>query len=77
MIWVRVYSCAPFKAYIIKGRLEQENIPVKLQEETVAHLYGITVDGIGATKILVPLQFSKLAKSIIENIEKEDINKNS
>jgi len=67
MKWQYIYSCGPQEAYIIKGRLRNEGIPVKLQEETIARLYGITINGIGQTKIFVPHEYSKKAKEIIHN----------
>ncbi len=66
MDWVDIYSCHPLKAQIIKGRLEQEDIPVILKEETVARLYGLTIDGLGQTHILVPQEFTEKASSLIE-----------
>ncbi len=61
------------KAVIIKGRLESEGIPVELKYEAIGKLYGITVNGIGEIKILVPPDFYDEAKSIIEEAEGKQI----
>lgn len=66
MKWKHVYSCPSPEAHIIKGKLESENIPVQLKEETVARLYAIAVDGIGNSKILVPEEYEEEARRIIE-----------
>ncbi len=42
------------EAHLRKGQLEQEGIPVLLQHEAVGRVYGVTVDGLGAYRLLVP-----------------------
>jgi Putative prokaryotic signal transducing protein len=58
------------KAHILKAHLESEGIPVFLQYESVANVYGISVDGIGKVKIKVPAEFAEEAKQIIEQSDK-------
>ncbi|MFZ1915733.1 MAG: DUF2007 domain-containing protein [Dehalococcoidales bacterium] len=58
------------KANILKAHLESEGIPVYLQYESVANVYGISVDGIGKVKIKVPEEFSEEAKRIIGQSDK-------
>jgi len=53
-------------ANIIKSHLESEGIPVLLQYESAGIIYGITADGIGEVRILVPKEFAEEAKQIIE-----------
>lgn len=53
-------------AHIIKSHLESEGIPAFLQKESLGMVYGLTVDGLGQVKILVPREFAEDAKSIIE-----------
>jgi len=53
-------------AQVIKAHLESEGIPVELQYESAGLLYGITVDGIGEVKILVPKDCAEEARRIIE-----------
>ena len=64
-MWVVVTESEYFKAQIIKTKLESENIPVRLQKETVGLLYGITFDGLGGVKILVPQEYRQKAEGII------------
>ena len=53
-------------ASIMKSHLESEGIPVLLQYESAGRVYGITVDGLGEVKILVPADLAEEAKKIIE-----------
>ncbi len=57
------------KASIIKGRLESEGIPAELQYEAIGKVIGLTVDGIGEVKIVVPPEYYEEAKKIIEEAE--------
>jgi hypothetical protein len=58
-------------ANIIKAHLESEGIPVYLKYESAGIIYGITADGIGEVRILVPKNLAEEAKQIIEPIEIE------
>jgi hypothetical protein len=59
-------------ANIIKSHLESEGIPVYLKYESAGIIYGITVDGIGEVRILVPKECAEEAKMIIEPMEIEN-----
>ena len=54
-------------AEIIKSHLEDEGIPVYLQSESVGRVYGLIMDGLGAVKILAPLEFAEEEKKIIKD----------
>jgi len=70
-MWVVVTESEYFRAQIIKTKLESEDIPVRLQRETVGLLYGITFDGLGGVKILVPKEYQQKAEVII-NAQRSD-----
>ena len=53
-------------ANVIKSHLESEGIPVMLEYESAGALYGITVNGLGAVRLLVPQKLAGEAKRIIE-----------
>ena len=53
-------------AEIMKTHLESEGIPVLLQSESLGIIYGLTADGLGAVKILVPQEFAEEAKQIFK-----------
>jgi len=57
---------SPLEGEVIKGRLESEGIPAILQYESISVVYGITVDGIGATRVLVPASLAEEAREILE-----------
>ena len=42
------------EAEIIKSKLESFQIPVLLQYESAGHIFGITMNGLGKVKIMVP-----------------------
>ncbi|MCX6013604.1 MAG: DUF2007 domain-containing protein [Chloroflexi bacterium] len=62
------------KAQVIKSHLESEGIPVLLKYESLGRVIGITVDGLGEVKIMVPGSFYERAKEIIEpkNLQSEE-----
>ena len=52
-------------ANVIKSHLESEGIPVLLKWEAIGRVSGLTVDGLGQVKIMVPKEFAEDAKLII------------
>ena len=53
-------------AHVIKSHLESEGIPVLMQYESAGAIYGLTVNGIGEVRILVPQELVEEAKRIIK-----------
>lgn len=62
---VTVYIAAQMEAQIIKGRLESEGIPVLLKYESAGLVYGVTVDGLGEVKVMVPKLLAEEAREIL------------
>lgn len=61
-------------ARIVAGRLEAEGIPTKLRYEAVGALYGLTLDGLGEVKVLVPRNALLLARSVLSrSYDEEDL----
>jgi hypothetical protein len=58
------------EAHIIKGRLESEGIPTFLNYESAGLVYGITIDGLGEVRIMVPTEFIEKARDILGEINK-------
>ncbi|MGD2105298.1 MAG: DUF2007 domain-containing protein [Anaerolineae bacterium] len=54
------------KAHVIKSKLEGEGIPVLLDYESVGPIIGITVNGLGAVRVLVPQDRAEEARGLIE-----------
>jgi hypothetical protein len=73
---VTVRTAKYLEAQIIKGRLESEGIPVLLSYESAGLVYGITVDGLGQVKIMVPEHLAEEAREILRQGE-EGENKNA
>ncbi|HEX73733.1 MAG TPA: DUF2007 domain-containing protein [Dehalococcoidia bacterium] len=53
-------------ANIIKSHLESEGIPVLLQYESAGAIFGLTLDGLGEVRVLVPQDLVEEAKHIIK-----------
>ncbi len=62
---VTVCTVKYMEAQIIKGRLESDGIPVLLGYESAGLVYGITVDGLGEVKVMVPKHLAKEAREIL------------
>jgi hypothetical protein len=62
---VTIRTAKYLEAQIIKGRLESEGIPVLLSYESAGLIYGITVDGLGEVKIMVPRSLEEEARGIL------------
>ena len=54
------------EAQIIKGRLENEGIPVLLRYESAGLVYGLTIDGLGEVKIMVPEHMAQEARLLLD-----------
>ena len=62
---VTVYIARQMEAHVIKGRLESEGIPVLLSYESAGLVYGLTVDGLGEVRVMVPKQLAEEAREIL------------
>lgn len=54
------------RAHVIKGYLEEHGIPVVLQYESAGPAIGVTIDGLGAVKLLVPVPLAGRARRLLE-----------
>lgn len=54
------------RAQVIKAKLEDAGIPVLLEYESVGPVMGITVDGLGQVRILVPNEHVAEARALID-----------
>ena len=53
-------------AGIYKSKLEAADIPVLLQYDSAGMIYGITVDGLGQVRIMVPVEFAAEAEALLQ-----------
>jgi hypothetical protein len=51
---------------VIKGKLEAAGIPVLLDYESAGPVIGITVNGLGEVRLLVPQNRAEEARALIE-----------
>ncbi|MGD8998024.1 MAG: DUF2007 domain-containing protein [Anaerolineae bacterium] len=54
------------KAQVIKAKLEAAGIPVLLDYESLGPVMGVTVDGLGEVRILVPTKDAEEARALIQ-----------
>lgn len=53
------------EAEIIKSKLESFAIPVLLKFESAGHIFGITMNGLGKVRVMVPEAFLSEARKIL------------
>lgn len=53
-------------AQVMAGRLEAEGVPVRLRYDVAGSLYAVTINGLGAVKILVPDEYVEQARAILD-----------
>jgi hypothetical protein len=56
-------------AEIYKGKLEAMGVPAMLQYDSAAKLFGLTVDGLGEVRIMVPAARVAEAESLLMELE--------
>jgi len=59
-------------ANVMKVHLESEGIPALLKYESAGRVFGLTVNGLGEVRILVPKELEEEAKRIIEPRKDDD-----
>jgi hypothetical protein len=64
---VAVYTARYLEAQIIKSRLESEGIPAILSYESAGLVFGLTVDGVGQVKVMVPEHLAEEAREILQS----------
>lgn len=74
---VQVWSCQGWDvAQIYKSKLEAADIPVLLKYESAGLVFGLTVDGLGQVRIMVPEEYAteaaEVLRDVVEAEEEED-----
>jgi hypothetical protein len=59
-------------AEIYKGKLEANGIPVMLQYDSAAKLFGLTVDGLGEVRVMVPKSRATEAETLLAAAAEEE-----
>ena len=69
---VQVWSCQGWDlAQIYKSKLEAADIPVLLKYESAGLVFGLTVDGLGEVRILVPAEYAAEAEEVLQDVVEE------
>ncbi len=67
---VEVYTTqGHLRAHVIKSKLEAAGIPAMLSYDYASLAFGLTVDGIGEVRVMVPAQHANEARRVIEEPE--------
>ena len=67
-------------AEIFKAKLEAMEIPVLLEYESAGKLFGLTIDGLGEVRVMVPEPFAAEAHALLADTsegEDEELDTNS
>jgi hypothetical protein len=64
--WDVLLKTDPNQGEIIRGVLESSGIEVKLEQEAIGKVYGLTVDGLGEVKVYVPKDKLEEARKALE-----------
>jgi hypothetical protein len=64
-------------AQIYKSKLEALEIPVLLRYESAGLVYGITVDGLGQVRVMVPEPYAAEAKALLADFTDDELAENS
>ncbi len=59
------------QAEVIKGRLESAGIPAMLDYESLGRVIGLTFDGLGEVRVLVPDEHAEDARTLLSAAEDE------
>jgi thiamine pyrophosphokinase len=67
---VEVYTTqGHLRAHVIKSKLEAAGIPAMLSYDYASLAFGLTVDGIGEVRVMVPAQYADEARRVTEEEE--------
>jgi hypothetical protein len=56
-----------------KNKLEAMGVPALLQYESAGPVFGITVDGLGAVKVMVPAELADEARELLADLSEEEM----
>jgi len=62
---VCVYTGTHLEAEVMKSHLESEGIPSILRYEGAGLVYGLTYDGLGDARVMVPAHLAAAAKEVL------------
>jgi hypothetical protein len=60
-------------AQIYKSKLEATEIPVLLEYESAGLVFGLTVDGLGAVRVMVPKDYAATAESLLADLPDDEL----
>ncbi len=72
---VQVYTAqGHLRAHVIKSKLDAAGVPALLSYDSASLLFGLTIDGIGEVRIMVPGEYAEEARRLLaDNSPLEDV----
>lgn len=61
------------EALQVKAFLESHEVPCEIRGESVGTIYGYTLDGLGAVRILVPHSFVEQALDLLARVDRGEL----
>ena len=68
--YVVIRTVQPILQEQICSFLEANNIPTQVSAEAIGRVYGFTMDGLGAVRIMVPRKHADAASALLESVER-------
>ncbi len=70
---VCVRTCQGYDlAQIYKSKLQAAEIPVLLKYEAAGPIFGLTVDGLGEVRVMVPEEYAAEAAELLRDLEEPE-----
>ncbi len=70
---VCVRTCQGYDlAQIYKSKLQAAEIPVLLKYEAAGPIFGLTVDGLGEVRVMVPEEYAAKAAELLRDLEEPE-----
>ena len=66
-------TAGQIQAQVLKGKLETAGIPVLLEYESAGLVFGLTLDGLGEVRVMVPEEFEQDALIVIQPEDEQAI----
>lgn len=66
-------SAGQLGAEVVRAKLEAAGIPVMLAYDSGSTVLGLTVDGLGEVRVLVPAHLAEEARALLEELPLEDL----
>jgi len=72
--WIVIATVSPPDDVVLKSLIQSFGIPVKLINESIGSVFGLTIGPLGAVKVAVPEAYAEEAKQLMQaELEKSEL----